>query len=96
MRPRPLKAMKLSTGRRYEGYLFAPPQPGAQLFIVQANGHTVMTTTIQRVMEANGSFYVQTRNSVYRVEWVSADTPGEGDEMTAAATASGIFDDRFQ
>jgi hypothetical protein len=62
----------LSVGRVYTGYLISYPLVGRGMVIFRdPNGHRMVTTPVRRVLgDPDGvSVYVETENSVYRLEF---------------------------
>jgi hypothetical protein len=61
----------LNVGRRYTGYLISYPIVGRGMVIFRdPHGHRMITTTVKRVLgDPEGHMlYVETSNSVYRIE----------------------------
>ena len=62
----------LGVGRTYAGYLISYPTVGRGMVIFRdPNGHRMVTTPVRRVLGEpdHGSIYVETENSVYRIEF---------------------------
>ena len=61
----------LNVGRRYTGYWISYPIVGRGMVIFRdPHGHRMITTTVKRVLgDPDGQMlYVETSNSVYRIE----------------------------
>jgi hypothetical protein len=61
----------VSVGRLYTGYLISYPLVGRGMVIFRdPHGHRMITTPVKRILgEPDGhSIYVETENSVYRIE----------------------------
>jgi len=59
-------------GRVYTGYLISYPVVGRGMVIFRdPNGHRMVTTPVKRILgePEGGSLYVETENSVYRLEF---------------------------
>jgi hypothetical protein len=62
----------ICVGRVYSGYLVSPPMVGRGMVIFRdPTGHRMVTTVVKRVLGEpdEGSLYVETENSVYRLEF---------------------------
>ena len=62
----------LGVGRTYAGYLISYPSVGRGMVIFRdPNGHRMVTTPVKRILgePEGGSLYVETENSVYRLEF---------------------------
>lgn len=73
----------VSPGRVYTGYLISYPVVGRGMVIFRdPNGHRMVTTPVKRVLGEpdGGSIYVETENSVYRLEFHSAPVPVPAEE----------------
>src|SRR5215468_11254790 len=61
----------VAVGRAYTGYLISYPVVGRGMVIFRdPTGHRMVTTPVRRVLGEpdNGTIYVETENSVYRIE----------------------------
>ncbi len=70
-----LRKVKGKGASAIAGTIGRKPTPGRPLVVAFQDGiHEFITSTVVRVMEVSGSsaLYVQTRNSVYRVEFTAA------------------------
>jgi hypothetical protein len=81
-------------GRVYTGYLISYPVVGRGMVIFRdPNGHRMVTTPVKRVLgePEGGSIYVETENSVYRLEFHTApvQAPVEEDEGERARQSVG-------
>jgi len=59
-----------TVGRVYEGYLLSEPVVGRGMVLFRdPNGRRMVTTSVRRVLttEDDGTVYVETENSVYRI-----------------------------
>src|SRR4051812_5878963 len=62
----------VAVGRSYTGYLISYPVVGRGMVIFRdPTGHRMVTTPVRRVLGEpdGGSIYVETENSVYRIEF---------------------------
>jgi hypothetical protein len=62
----------VAIGRTYTGYLISYPVVGRGMVIFRdPTGHRMVTTPVKRVLgdPDSGSIYVETENSVYRIEF---------------------------
>lgn len=71
VRDQSVQQSSLNVGRRYTGYLISYPVVGRGMVIFRdPHGHRMITTTVKRVLgDPDGRMlYVETSNSVYRIE----------------------------
>ena len=64
----------VAVGRSYSGYLVSYPMAGRGMVIFRdPTGHRMVTTPVKRVLGEpdHGWIYVETENSVYRIEFHS-------------------------
>ena len=69
-----------SVGRVYSGFLVGYPVVGRGMVIFRdPNGHRMVTTPVRRVLsDSDGdAIYVETENSVYRLEFSTVETAKE-------------------
>jgi len=71
--------------RRFRGFLTCKPAIGASIVIVRDDGLRLMTSPVIRVLsDAEGRYWVETANSVYRL--VIAATPAAGEPSSGGAS----------
>jgi hypothetical protein len=78
----------VAVGRTYRGYLISYPVVGRGMVIFRdPTGHRMVTTPVKRVLgdPDHGSIFVETENSVYRIEFHEEQAPASRSEPESKA-----------